>query len=172
MTNAVLQSITITPPIPPATTVTIATKTNQQFTATGHFDNGTTQDLTQLVTWSTSDTTIATISNATSTKGVATGANPGTITIAANFRGISGSTSLNVVKATLTGITNTAGQPATISVGSTQQFAAIGTYQRRFHAGSDQSGEMEFVEEKCCDRQQWLQQQGTDDCRGRGERHH
>ncbi|HLO25853.1 MAG TPA: Ig-like domain-containing protein, partial [Geobacteraceae bacterium] len=132
VTNAVLQTITITPPIPPATTVTMASKTSQQFTATGHFDNGTAQDLTLLVTWSTSDKTIVAISNATSTKGVATGVIAGgPITITASFKGISGTASVTVVNATLTGITI---QPstATVAVGATQQFLAIGSFTGGF----------------------------------------
>jgi Bacterial Ig-like domain (group 2) len=128
VTNATLQSITIEPPVSPATDVTIATKTNQQFTATGHFDNTTTQDLTRLVTWKSSNSTIAAISNASSSKGVATGVTAGgPVTITATFSGISGTASLTVVTATLTSL---AILPAnfTIANGTSQQFQAIGTY--------------------------------------------
>jgi hypothetical protein len=128
VSTAVLQTITITPPDPPATAVTIATKTSLQFKATGNFNNGTTQDLTQLATWKSSNSTIAAISNASSSKGVATGVTAGgPITITATFAGISGTASLTVVTATLTSL-EIRPPNTTIAVGATQQFQAIGTY--------------------------------------------
>src|ERR1700691_6450109 len=39
----------------------------QQFTATGHYSDGSTQDLTISATWSSSDTSVATISNSAGT---------------------------------------------------------------------------------------------------------
>ena len=129
VTNAVLQSITITP-----ANATIAIKTSQQFVATGNFDNGTTQALTRQVTWRSANTAVATISNATSTKGVATGANlaaSSSTTISAILaiagKTVTGSTSLTVTPATLTSIVVMPANP-TIVVGATQQFTAMGVY--------------------------------------------
>lgn len=123
VTSATLQSITITP-----ANATMAVKTNLQFTATGNFSDSTTQDLTKLVTWASSDKAIAAISNASGSRGVATGVSVGgPVTITATFKGVTGNTTLSVVNATLTGIVI---QPATatVTVGTNLQFAAMAVY--------------------------------------------
>ena len=56
VTAAVLTSIAVTP-----TTPSIAKGTTAQLTATGNFSDGSTQDLTQSVSWTSSDTTVATV---------------------------------------------------------------------------------------------------------------
>jgi phospholipase C len=91
-----LTSITVTPADP---SVTIGT--NQQFTATGTFSNGHTSNVTQSVTWNSSTRTVATVSNATGTRGLASALVVGTTTIHAVADGITGSTILTVI-ATLT----------------------------------------------------------------------
>jgi hypothetical protein len=78
-------------------------QTTQQFTATGYFKKSATQDLTTLVTWSSSAPGIATISAA----GVATAVVPGETTITAAFGGVSSSTTLNVTDFVYTGSLNT-----------------------------------------------------------------
>jgi hypothetical protein len=67
-----------------------------QFTATGHYSDGTTQPLTEEVTWSSSSLGVATISNANGSRGIATGVSMGTTTIGATLAGVTGSTSLQV----------------------------------------------------------------------------
>ena len=130
VTNAILQTITIAP-----ATATIAVKTSLQFTATGHFSDLTTQDLTRLATWSSSNTAVAAISNAAKSKGVATGVSlsGSPITITARFSGISGTASLTVAPALLDSISIIPAPPAppgpiSVVVGTTQQFLAIGSY--------------------------------------------
>ncbi|MBA3944853.1 MAG: Ig-like domain repeat protein [Herpetosiphonaceae bacterium] len=86
-----LRSITITP-----TTPSIATGTTVQFVATGTFTDGSTQDLTNSATWTTADATIASISNADGSKGLATGHAVGTTTITASIGTITGGTNLTV----------------------------------------------------------------------------
>ena len=81
----VLTSIGITP-----RNQVIVKGTTQQFVATGTFSDGTTQDITAVATWSSSDVTKATVSNADGSKGLATGAGIGSTTITATSRGISG----------------------------------------------------------------------------------
>lgn len=122
VTPATLTSISVTP-----ANQSIADGTTRQFTATGMYSDGTTQDLTTSVTWSSSSTNVATISNAGSSKGLATGVAAGSTTITASSGSITGSTSLTVTPATLTSISVT---PANSSVakGSTRQFTATGTY--------------------------------------------
>src|SRR5512145_2615318 len=65
----------------------------QQYEATGTFPNNGTQNLTTLVTWSSSDNHIATVNGA----GLATGIDAGSITVTATLGSISGSTSLKIV---------------------------------------------------------------------------
>ncbi len=69
-----------------------------QYTATGMFSSGTTLNLTNDVTWASSNANVATISNAAGSRGRATagpGPLPGTTTISATRGGISGSTTLS-----------------------------------------------------------------------------
>src|SRR3989442_10432356 len=75
VTAANLSTITVTPTAP-----SIANGTNRQFTATGTYSDFTTQDLTTQVTWSSSSTAVATISNAGRSQGLATSVAPGTTT--------------------------------------------------------------------------------------------
>ena len=122
VTAAVLQSVQITPTNP-----SIPRGTTQQFVATGTYSDNTTQNVTEQATWSSSMGTIATISNAAGSRGLATGANAGTTTITATFDGVSGNTLLTVTNATLTSIAVTPATPS-IAAGTTLQFTAIGTY--------------------------------------------
>src|SRR3990172_4038234 len=87
--------------IPPQTLVSIAVTPNnssvalgatQQFTATGTYSDNTAQDLTSLVSWTSSNTSIAAISNT----GLATPVAAGTIIITAASGAISGSATLTV----------------------------------------------------------------------------
>ena len=91
VTNALLLSITVTPADPD-----ILVGGTIQFTATGHYDDGSTQNLTSLVTWSSSEPSVATISNAAGDKGLATGVAPVQTTITATSGAIHGSTELEV----------------------------------------------------------------------------
>ncbi|GFE56828.1 DUF3443 family protein [Geobacter sp. AOG1] len=83
-----LVSIAITPSNP-----SIAVATTQQFTATGAYSDNTKQDLTASVTWSSSNTSVATI---VGTTGLATSVAIGSTTITAALGGISGTTTLTV----------------------------------------------------------------------------
>ena len=75
-----LNSITISP-----TNALIHTGNGQQFLATGHYSDGSTQSLTNSVTWASSSTPIATINN----NGLATGVAVGGTSITASLSGIS-----------------------------------------------------------------------------------
>ena len=96
-----------------------------QFTATGTFSDGTTQTLTTAVTWSSSDPSIASISNAPGTQGLVTGLKQGITNISAILNGIGGSTALAVT--TLTSIT-VSPQNSSLFVGKKLQFTATGTF--------------------------------------------
>ncbi len=87
--------------ITPASTA-IAINLNKSFIATVLMSDGTTHDVTNnpAVSWSSSDSTIATISSSQNfTNGVATGVNAGTVTISASGFGFTGSASLEITTA-------------------------------------------------------------------------
>lgn len=86
-----LQSIVVTP-VNPAT----GRGQTLQFTATGHYDDGSTQDITTSVHWSTSSANLATINSGQGGGGLASGKGSGNVTITAALNGISGSTTLTV----------------------------------------------------------------------------
>jgi uncharacterized protein YjdB len=129
VTNATLTSITITP-----SNATIFLGATEQFTSTGNFTDDTnpsnvfTQDLTSQVTWRSYNKTIAAISNAYGSNGLVTPIRAGSTTISATFAGKTETTGLTVSSAKLTGITITPAS-ATVAVGKTQQFKAIGNYE-------------------------------------------
>jgi hypothetical protein len=68
----------------------------QQFTATGSFNDGTTQDITLTTHFSSSIASVATIANAPSVAGVATTNGVGTTVIGANSKSVTSSTTLTV----------------------------------------------------------------------------
>jgi len=115
---AVLVSIAITPANP-----TIAQGSTQQFTATGNYSDGSMLDVTSAATWVSSNTAVATITSGA----LASGAAQGTTQISATLGAVTGSTTLTVGPATLVSIAVTPANPS-IAKGTTQQFAATGTY--------------------------------------------
>src|SRR6202162_1403053 len=91
VTAATLVSIAVRPANP-----TIGTTGTEQFTATGTFSDNSTQNLTTAVTWSSSNTGVATISNAAGTNGLASAVANGTSTIQAALGALNSSTILTV----------------------------------------------------------------------------
>jgi hypothetical protein len=122
VTAPVLVSIQVTPGNPP-----VSLGLHQQFTATGTYTDSSTQNLTTLVTWTSATTSVATISNAAGSNGLATTATTGSSLITAALGTISGSTTLTVTSAALASIAVTPTIPS-IAKGLTQQFTAIGTF--------------------------------------------
>jgi hypothetical protein len=80
-------------------TPSVPSGTSAQFSATGTFNDASIQDMTSQVTWSSSDTSIATIGNTNGSKGLATSLTEGRTNITALFGPISGSTQLTVTPA-------------------------------------------------------------------------
>jgi uncharacterized protein YjdB len=118
VTGATLSSIAVTPANP-----SIAKGLTDQFTATGKYSDGTTQNITSSVTWSSLTTSIATISST----GLAKGVGVGSSTIQATSGSITGATVLAVSAASLTSIAVTPASPS-ITKGVTQQFTAAATF--------------------------------------------
>ena len=119
---AVLASIQVTPANP-----SIASGLTQQFTATGTYTDNSTQNLTTQVTWSSSNASVATVSNATGSQGLASSAGLGVTVVSATSGNVSGSSRLTVTAATLVSIQVTPANPS-LANGLTQQLTATGTY--------------------------------------------
>ena len=122
VSTTALQSIAITP-----LTMSIPAQVAVQFTATATFTDGSTQNLTNSVTWTSSKPAIATISDAVGNHGLAIGVAPGSSTMTAAFGGVVGTATLTVTNATLTSVTVTPSTPSII-LGNTQQFTALGHF--------------------------------------------
>ena len=91
VTDSALQSITVAP-----SPASVAAGQVVQFTASGDFGGGLVLDITAYVTWASSDTSIAAISNATASRGQAKGISAGTVTITAVKGAITGTSTLTV----------------------------------------------------------------------------
>lgn len=119
----VLVSLAITPGA-----AAISRGTTQQFNATGTFSDGSTQDLTASVTWTSSDPNVATLSTTAGSEGLATGANLGTTTItAASAGGVTASAPLTVTNANLVSLAVSPNAPGN-ALGTQRQFTVTGTY--------------------------------------------
>lgn len=118
VTSAVIESILEIKPLNPS----IPQGTTQQFSAIGTFSDNTQGDITSSVTWSSSNTSVATIND-----GLATGVAPGSATISASSGSSSKETTLTVTSVTLSSILVTPSNPE-IPKNTVQQFKAIGTY--------------------------------------------
>ncbi|MFI5110737.1 MAG: Ig-like domain-containing protein [Terriglobales bacterium] len=98
-TVATLSALVVTPTNP---TIGTGASATQQFTATGTFSDNTKRDMTNFVTWSSSNPIVAVIGPITTvnppitTPGLAQGLATGTTTITASSAGVSGSTTLTV----------------------------------------------------------------------------
>ncbi len=110
--SAALTSITVTP-----ANSTIQAGNTQPFTATGTYSDSSTQNISSQVTWSSSNTGVATINSS----GLATTISAGSTSITATQGSVSGNTTLTVQPATLVVTTTslpsgTLGQPYTASL--------------------------------------------------------
>jgi trimeric autotransporter adhesin len=122
VTAATLTSITITVPVD-----SIALGTTAQLTATCNFSDGTTEDCTSEVSWTSANSGIASVSNTSPTQGLVTGVGVGSTTISGSFGGIQGSATVTVTDATLTSITVTPPEPS-IAKDTTVQLTATGNF--------------------------------------------
>ncbi len=132
-----LRQITVTPP--PGTEVLTSVGQTAQYTATGSYQQGThpvtTQNITSSVTWSSSNSSVASV---TST-GVVSAVGSGTSTITATGNGqngmLSASSNVTVSLSTTTGsnrtlssVTIVPGSQIVTHIGETNQYLAIGTF--------------------------------------------
>ncbi len=119
-TTSTLTSLQVTPAAP-----SVAAGLTQQLTAIGTYADGTTQDLTGNVTWLSSVPSIASVS---SPGGLATGVSAGTSTVTASLGSVSSAgVTLTVTPPVLTRVF-VEPSDASVGVGDTQQFNAVGVY--------------------------------------------
>ncbi len=121
---AVLLAVTVSP-----LATNIPAGETEQFTATGHYSDGSTQDLTDSVTWASSDSSTATVSNAAGSEGEVTAVADGAATITATdpTTSIEGVSAVTVLPAVLLAVT-VSPLAANIPAGETEQFTATGHY--------------------------------------------
>jgi alpha-tubulin suppressor-like RCC1 family protein len=104
--------------------MSIAAGATQQFTATGHYSDASTKDLTTQVIWASSQVMFATISSVTGTDGLATGVAAGTTVISATLGPVSATTNLAVTAGSTTVVALSTGmagpQCALLSNGTTK----------------------------------------------------
>ena len=118
-----LQSIQVNP-----ATVSIAPGTQQPFTATGKYSDGSTKDLTLSVQWSCPVSNLASISNLAPTQGLVTaGTSPGTVVIAASLNGLSNNALLTITNVKTTSLV-VGPETASLALGKQQQFTATATF--------------------------------------------
>lgn len=136
LAGPVFTSITVAPPAP-----NVPAGMTQHFTATGTFSDSSTKDLTSIVTWTSSNTTIAEISSREGTYswcwdfGCAMGMGLGTTTIMANLGDMSGSATMEVSPAVIVSLVVTPPNPYVspiIAMGTTFQFMALGTFSTNY----------------------------------------
>jgi len=128
--GSVTQSTSVTVTAPTVTgisvtpdDITLPIGISEQYTASAIYSDGSIQDLVSGVTWTSSDSTVATIDN----NGLAAVLAAGTTTITATVGSFSDSSTITVVPAQLLSITLS---PATVSMsaGTQQQFTATGNF--------------------------------------------
>jgi trimeric autotransporter adhesin len=93
VSQATLASIAVTP-----NPVALSVGGSQQLTATGTYSDGSTFDLTSVVTWLSSSGSVASVSNANGSRGLVTALAAGTTSITAVFQGTTSATDAVTVK--------------------------------------------------------------------------
>ncbi|HEY2901418.1 MAG TPA: Ig-like domain-containing protein [Polyangia bacterium] len=119
---ATLKSLTVAPG---AASVPIGVTT--KLTAQGVFTDGTTRDVTTQVAWTSSNNSVATVSNLTGSEGTVTGVSTGTVTVSAALEGVNATSSITVVAAAIKSIT-VAPANATTVAGLRSNYTAQGVF--------------------------------------------
>lgn len=117
VTAAVITHIVTTP-----VSASVPAGFDQQYTATAHYSDGSTTDVTNLVGWETGNSAIATIDS----RGLLTGVAPGDVTVTASASGLRSMATVTVQQVTLTSI-DVSPKAATLKNNESLQYVAIGT---------------------------------------------
>ncbi|MEK7353891.1 MAG: Ig-like domain-containing protein, partial [Chloroflexota bacterium] len=118
VTPATIQSVAVAP-VNPVMTL----GSTRQFRAIAIKSDGSLVDVTTTATWTSSNTSVATVG----ATGLATAVAAGVAVITANVSGVIGTTAITVIASPLVSIAVTPATPA-VAAGWTQQFAATGNY--------------------------------------------
>lgn len=122
VTNALLTGLDVTPPM-----ASVARGLTRDFVATGRFSDGTTADVSEQASWSSSSAAVATVSNAAGSRGRATAAGVGTATVTASLQGQASSATLTVTPAVLQQL-QVSPPSATLPAGVSASFTVTGVY--------------------------------------------
>lgn len=123
VTGVTIQSIALSMP---STSLPVGYR--MQARATGTFSDGSTADVTTSVVWSSSSTSVASVSNSAGSQGLVTAVAAGTTTIAAALGGVSASADVTVAATRLASLA-VEPRPFTVQVRQTVQLQAIGTFE-------------------------------------------
>ena len=125
--NVVVESTPLTLITVLPANLTVPQEISTNLTALGTFADGSTQNLTSAVTWTSSSPSVAIVSNTPGTIGQVTGVGPGSSTVAALFAGQVGSATMQVTNATLTSLAILPNSPS-IALGASEEFVAKATF--------------------------------------------
>jgi hypothetical protein len=117
-----LQTIAVAPSGP-----SVAAGLTQQFTASGKYLDGTSADITSVVSWSSGNTAVATVNTSSGLASAAKTAAGNSATITATSGTVTGSATLGVTLGVLQSISVAPVNPS-VAAGLTQQFTATGNY--------------------------------------------
>ncbi|MGH8444358.1 MAG: beta strand repeat-containing protein, partial [Solimonas sp.] len=127
VSDARLEAIVVTP-----SGARLAASFTRAYLATGSYSDGSQRSITDSVTWSSSDVTLASVSNSAGSRGVVTGVAAGTVNVIATQGSVSAGAPLTVTNATLTALqvnpTGTAATPLQLPLGNQQQFTVTGLF--------------------------------------------
>jgi hypothetical protein len=122
VSSASIDRVQVTPFIP-----TVPVGYGLQMRATVIYTDGTTRDVTNAVTWASSDVAVGAVSNARNSEGWLTTVSAGQINVTAQYMGVTGSTTVSVNGATLMSIMVTP-NVGTVMAGQSLQFTATGNF--------------------------------------------
>jgi uncharacterized protein YjdB len=122
VTGAALQAIVVT-----GAATQLPRGYTLQLTATAQFDDGTSRDITPFATWTSSNTSVASVYTASGLAGLVTGSYAGPVTITATLGSHAGTYSMTITNARLQSIV---ASPAsvTVAVRGKQQLSATGQF--------------------------------------------
>ncbi len=122
VTAAVLTSLQVTPG-----NLSVPKGTTQQLRALGRFSDGSSRDVTQSATWTSTNTSLAAVSNANGTRGVVSGLQLGKTVVEATLDAVGNSSLVEVTPAVLSRLELRPVEPTALAP-TTVQFDALGTF--------------------------------------------
>jgi hypothetical protein len=122
VSSATLEAIEVAPILP-----SLPVGQQLQFSATGHYSDQTSLDLTEAVSWSSSDPAVASVSNAAGSQGLATGLSEGSTAVRAALGEVVGEQELQVEDLQIVSL-SLSPDSASLPLGESLAFAATALY--------------------------------------------